>query len=289
VRARKTFSNRLTNKYLLIIRNEENFAEKTTFSFTYAKLIAVMFVFFLILMVASLYMAQTLLAQWFDPRHSEQEVNRQLVQISNAYDSLVVAAERKDQFIQSIQRVMNGNVFEQGADTTAGANTSASLGATVINTGSHEVDSAFRREFEAINVELQNLGNSYSDELQELFFFTPIAGIISDGYNPANNHYGVDVVSKQNEPVKCVADGTVIFADYDFSDSGYVIAVQHRNNLISLYKHNSAILKKVGNFVGGGEIISIIGNTGELTSGPHLHFELWLNGNPVNPEDFISF
>ena len=96
------------------------------------------------------------------------------------------------------------------------------------------------------------------------------------------------MVSKKNEPVKCVADGTVIFSDWT-QEAGFVIAVQHKGNLISVYKHNSALLKKVGNFVSSGQVIAIIGNTGEFTSGPHLHFEMWYNGNPVDPGEFISF
>ncbi|MDZ7605241.1 MAG: M23 family metallopeptidase [Cyclobacteriaceae bacterium] len=95
-------------------------------------------------------------------------------------------------------------------------------------------------------------------------------------------------MSKQNEPVKAVADGTVIFADWT-SDSGNVIAIQHRSNLISVYKHNSALMKKVGNIVSSGQVIAIIGNTGEFTTGPHLHFEMWYNGHPINPKEFVSF
>ena len=113
-------------------------------------------------------------------------------------------------------------------------------------------------------------------------------GIVTRKFSTAIDHYGVDIVSKSNEPVKAAADGTVIFADWS-QESGNVIAIQHRGNIVSVYKHNSALLKKVGNFVNSGEVIAIIGNTGELTTGPHLHFELWYNGNPVNPEEFISF
>ena len=151
------------------------------------------------------------------------------------------------------------------------------------------IDSQLRREFEQSELDLLSYSSVNVMELQEIFFFSPLSGIISQPYNSKTSHFGVDIVSRSNEPVKCVADGTVIFSDFDFSDSGYVIAVQHRSNLISIYKHNSALLKKVGNFVSAGEIISIIGNTGELTSGPHLHFELWYNGNHINPEDLISF
>jgi murein DD-endopeptidase MepM/ murein hydrolase activator NlpD len=150
------------------------------------------------------------------------------------------------------------------------------------------IDSQFRKQFETNEVSLLTYNSGERAELQELFLFSPIDGIISQKYNVRNEHYGVDVVAKKNEPVKCVADGTVILASWT-QDSGYIIAVQHRGNLISVYKHNDVLLEKVGNFVSAGEIISISGNTGELTDGTHLHFELWYNGNPVNPEEFVTF
>ena len=125
-------------------------------------------------------------------------------------------------------------------------------------------------------------------ELRETFFFTPITGFISDHYDVKKGHYGVDIVAKTNEPVKCIADGTVILASWT-QDAGYVIAIQHRGNLISVFKHNAELLKKVGSFVNAGEIISIVGNSGEMTDGPHLHFELWYNGNSLNPEEFVTF
>ena len=150
------------------------------------------------------------------------------------------------------------------------------------------IDSLFKSEFETgggdflLDRSLDNL------ELRETYFFSPITGYISAAFDPQNEHFGIDVVSKKDEPVKCIADGTVIFATWT-QEAGNVIAIQHQANLISVYKHNSTLAKKMGSFVSAGEIIAIIGNTGELTSGPHLHFELWYNGNAVNPEEFITF
>jgi murein DD-endopeptidase MepM/ murein hydrolase activator NlpD len=125
-------------------------------------------------------------------------------------------------------------------------------------------------------------------ELQGFFFFTPISGFVSDKYDAKKLHFGVDIVAKTNEPVKCVAEGTVVLASWT-QDSGYVIAVQHRGNLVSVYKHNAGLLKKVGSFVNAGEIISIVGNSGEMTDGSHLHFELWHNGNSLDPQEFVTF
>jgi len=123
---------------------------------------------------------------------------------------------------------------------------------------------------------------------KRLFFFSPITGFVSDKYDAKRGHFGVDVVTKANEPIKSIADGTVILSSWT-QDSGYVIMVQHQANLISVYKHNAELLKKAGTFVNAGEILSIVGNSGEMTSGPHLHFELWYNGNPLNPEEFVTF
>ena len=287
VRLRKTFSSRLTTKYLLIIRNEENFAEKTTFSFTYSKVIFLMLLSFLVILTLSFFLVETLLAQWFDPRHAQIESNKKLVELSLQVDSLAIEVDKKDRFILNFQRIVMGDsvTFDQEnyGDISDFTPVKTNLDTTLLS----QIDSKFREEFEESGVSLISFTERNSD-LHEIFFYSPITGLVSGRYDVSEDHFGVDVVAKKNEPVKAVADGTVIFASWT-QDSGHVIAVQHRSNLISVYKHNAEILKKVGNFVSGGEIISIVGDTGELTDGPHLHFELWNDGNPVNPEDFVSF
>ncbi len=287
---RKTFSNWLTNRYILIIRNEENFAEKSTFSFNYAKLIVFLITIFTIFTVISLYLVNTVLSQWFDPRHANLEANRKIIELSIAVDSLAMAVETKDAYIENIRAIMDGegqmtaDEIEAAASQEAIAYSKREAPSTELN----PVDSIFRKSFEDEGLGVVGTPRRDLNELQEIFFFSPISGIVTSGFDNKIEHYGVDIVSKSNEPVKAAADGTVIFSSWT-QDSGYVIAVQHRSNLITIYKHNSALLKKVGNFVKAGDIVSIIGNTGELTTGPHLHFELWFNGNPVDPEEFVSF
>lgn len=290
LKSRKTFSNRLTTRYLLIVRNEEDFAEKTTFTFTYAKLVLFIVSVSIIMLVGSLFLVNTLLEQWFDPRYAQAESNRKLIELSMMVDSLEQQVEKKQNFISSFQRVVKGDSItdnEQHYIENAGERIASTEPKR--NPEISDVDSQFRQEFEEDGVELLTVNSSgTSNQLDELFFFTPITGIISSAYNPKLGHYGVDVVSKKNEPIKSVADGTVILASWT-QDAGYVITVQHRSNVISVYKHNSSLLKKTGDFVNAGDVIAIIGNTGELTSGPHLHFELWYNGNPIDPEEFVSF
>ena len=288
---KKTFSNRLVTKYLLIIRNEENFAEKTTFTFSYIKIILGLVSIFLVLAGLSFYMATTLLKQWFDPRHAEMQANRQLMNLSMEIDSLIVEVNKKDQFIDNFKMILSGkdkNDIE--SESNSGLNETELLRANEeISESLHPIDSQFRKEFEKEGLNLQFSSEKISEELQDFYLFKPVdKGVVLNKFNPQEEHYAIDIAAKEDESIMAVADGTVVFAGWTL-DHGNVIAIQHRGNIISQYKHNSDLLKNVGSFVTAGEVIAIIGNTGELTSGPHLHFELWYNGNPVDPEDFIRF
>ena len=284
MKSRKTLSNWLTNRFLLILRNEENFAEKTTISFTYAKLILITFVVLLLMMLASLYLSSTLMSQWFDPRHELIIMDRHLVNLVEKVDSLENQMRVKDQFIHNVQRILIGE--EIGNDSLLNQNPSIEVSKSIEPIPA--IDSQFRKEFEESELTFLTVRNPISQQLADQYFYSPIEGIVTTEFNLKDEHYGIDIVSKNNEPVKSVAEGTVIFSDWT-QESGNVIAIQHRDNIISVYKHNSALLKKVGSFVNSGEAIAIIGNTGEFTTGPHLHFEMWYNGNSVDPEEFISF
>jgi murein DD-endopeptidase MepM/ murein hydrolase activator NlpD len=146
--------------------------------------------------------------------------------------------------------------------------------------------------------ENQNLNNLYLPEngeskekqrnIKNLSFYLPADGIVTSKFDFSKEHFGVDIVAKHNAAVKATLDGTVIFSGWTM-ETGYVIAIQHKENITSFYKHNSVLLKKVGEMVKAGQPIAIIGESGELTTGAHLHFELWHRGAPVNPEDYIIF
>jgi murein DD-endopeptidase MepM/ murein hydrolase activator NlpD len=287
LKPKKTLSNWLTNRHQLVIRNEENFAESASIGFTYSKVILFAVIVFSVILALSLLLSKTILAKWFDPRHAQLEMNRQLYELAQKVDSLSVEVERKDKFILNFQRVLSGDTseFQDPAKVMGGENK------PLVKTADSKlapVDSQFRKEFEKTELSMVSLGSLKYQELQDIFFFSPITGFVSDHFSAQKGHYGVDIVAKTNEPVKNVADGTIIFASWT-QDAGYVMMVQHRGNLLSVYKHNAELLKKVGTFVNAGEIISIVGNSGEMTDGPHLHFELWYNGNPLNPEEFVTF
>lgn len=131
-------------------------------------------------------------------------------------------------------------------------------------------------------------GSAENGHQETMTFFRPVKGLVSDKFNPNIRHYGVDLVAAPKESVMAVMEGTVIFSGYD-PEVGYVIQLQHKNGFVSVYKHNAILLKRMGDKVKAGEAIAIVGNTGKLSTGAHLHFELWEKGTPVNPEMYISF
>ncbi|MEQ9468823.1 MAG: M23 family metallopeptidase [Ekhidna sp.] len=286
--ARKTLSNWLTNKYLLIIRNEENFAEKTTFSFNYARLFLLMAGVGFLLLSLAVYLVTVALEQWLDPRHAQMEANRQVLELTMTIDSLEQQVNNKNVYIENIRRIIAGEEIDQNVEASPESN----LQPAELTESIQPVDSQFRAEFEGSELaEITALPIAVSSnvyELRDVYLFSPLFdGIITDGFNPKEDHYGVDIVAQENEPVRSVADGVVIMSSWTL-DGGYILAIQHPGNLISVYKHNSELFKNVGNFVAAGEVVATIGNTGELTSGPHLHLELWHNGNPVNPQEYIA-
>jgi len=288
LKPKKTIGERINTKYQLVIRKEENLEETSSLGFTYARILVVAFVLFMLIFAASLFLSQTLLARWFDPRYAQRETDKKLYQLQLRFDSLAQEEEEKAEFIANFKRVFNGDTTSGLVDAPTALKEQTKPIKPISKARLAPSDSQFRRDFEQTELSLISLTSSKYNELSETFFFTPINGFISNRYDVKKGHFGVDIVAKTSEPVKCIADGTVLLASWT-QDSGYVIAIQHRGNLISVYKHNAELLKKVGSFVNAGEIISIVGNTGEMTTGPHLHFELWYNGNSLNPEEFVTF
>ncbi|WP_273273412.1 M23 family metallopeptidase [Roseivirga sp.] len=284
-RFKKTLSNWLNARHILIIQNEENFSEKATYKFTYAKIIFFAFLSFLVVFALSFYLVNTILDQWFDPRYAERQTRQELVELTFELDSLSFELESRDQFIQSIKKVLQGDVTTNEIPESAEASGQEETDYDQIA----KTDSIFKSEFESGSGGDFLLSSSMDNlELRNTYFFPPLTGFVVATFDPQEGHFGIDIVSKKDEPVKSIADGTVVFTGWT-QDDGNIIAVQHRENLISIYKHNSAVMKAVGDVISAGDIIAIIGNTGELTSGPHLHIELWFNGSPVNPQEFITF
>ncbi len=243
-----------------------------------------LFVSLSLMFAVSLFLSKTILSQWFDPTFVQTQQDRTLIELRTKVDSLQMAMVRRDMFMRNVEDIL------AGVDGKAEEEEREELQAVIKEkdlTKQAAIDSAFRADF--ANVSLDDIeGNVGEGPLSEMSFFKPADGMLSGGFDPAKDHFGVDIVAKKDEPIKVVADGTVLMATWTQA-TGNVLLVQHSNNMISVYKHNAALLATEGQHVQAGDIIAIMGNSGELTTGPHLHFEIWLNGHAANPVDFIAF
>lgn len=288
MKQKKTLSGLLSSKFIMVIREEETFAEKRTFPFTFSKVILLGGGVFILLLGICFLLMTTVLERWFDPRFTYRKTDLKLIELGVQVDSLEQAVKDKDQYILNIQSILNGTM-----DEVLNADEEAAV-AKVPTQGSQDLgeitafDSAFRKQFEGEESAQGQSVKGNKHLLEQMFFFPPIKGVVSRGFNHREKHYGIDLVAKANEPIKAVADGIVVISSWT-QDSGYVIGIQHKNQLISFYKHNSTLLKKVGDNVHAGDIIAIIGNSGEITDGPHLHFEMWYKQTPVDPANFMLF
>ena len=209
----------------------------------------------------------------------------QIIELMIRVDSLENDLNIKSQYIHAINKIINGEVI----DSVFTIGSDSSIVFENLDLSPSKEDSALRRLVE--NEDLYNIPTSYvlsSSGLEDLVFFKPSEGLITSSFNLSEKHFGVDVVTASNSSVKATLDGVVIFSDWSVS-SGHTVIIQHPENIISVYMHNSSITKNNNDLVKAGEVIGIIGDTGESSSGPHLHFELWQNGNPINPEDYIDF
>ena len=287
---KKSFINRLRDKYRLVIMNDETFEERLTFRLSKLNVFVVLGTLTIILIIlTSILIAFTPLREYI-PGYTNVGLQKKLYEMQIKTDSIEKGLEKRDIFIQNIKDIMNGKDLSTDIPLTKDTLHKYNN----IKLKKSPEDSLLRAE-----VENQGKYNLYRFENSEnihrqdqsigkVLFFVPLKGVITNEFNPSQNHYGVDIVSKQNEAIKCVLDGTVILSNWTL-ETGYTIAIQHQQNIVSVYKHNSALLKKEGDFVKAGDPIAIIGQSGELTTGPHLHFELWSDGNPVNPKDYINF
>ncbi len=282
----KIFTNQLRNKYRLVILNDNSFAEK--FSLRLSPLTLIILASSVTILMTALVIslvAFTPLREYI-PGYGNVNDRKDILVLSSKADSLEGTLAAKDWYLNNLISVFSGKTEgktpKQLKDSTGKYEK--------IDTKPSEEDKKLRNDIE--NNQLESTSDKVSankiSDLNNYFFFSPIQGIIISSYNLRDDHLGTDIVAKENELIKATLDGTVVFAGFT-SDDGYVIQIQHSNNLLSVYKHNSAINKKVGDYVKAGEPISVIGNSGESSKGSHLHFELWYNGLSINPQDYISF
>jgi len=223
----------------------------------------------------------------FIPGYPDVTMRRNILVSAIRLDSLDRELALRDKYFANLNAIISGNV---PAESLVRQDTSRNYKAISFSTPPE--DSALRAKVE--NEEKYNLtlGPSSPEpvsSLAGLHFFPPVKGIISGRYDVRTKHFGTDIVTKPSAVIASVLDGTVILTGWTM-ETGYVIEVQHQNNIVSIYKHNASLLKEQGDLVRAGEAISVVGGSGELyTSGPHLHFEIWYKGSPLDPEKHILF
>ena len=279
---RKKIIKWLSKRVQIIFRNKRDFKDISLFEFSNFSLISYITIFFVLSFSISFFLSTTILKSFFDPRFLEQKANEELIRLSNSIDSLSFQAEIKDQYIENIMIILNGGENKNNEDNLSGK----TFKPKDLTSDYSVIDSFFRKEFESTVSSSNLIGNGGIN--QDFLLMPPVSsGIVLSVYDPLNNHFGVDFVCNKEEPIKATFDGTVLMSSWT-KDSGYVISIIHPNNLISVYKHNSKVFVKTGQSVSTGDVISIIGDTGEFSSGPHLHFELWMDGKSINPSEFIS-
>jgi len=283
---RTEFILKLKNKYQLTIHNIRTLEEVFTFKLSRLNVFTYIGIFVIIIFILTgLLFVYTPLNLLLPNRHNNH-LSRQLVENTVKLDSLEKEILVRDRYFNNIRNIMHGKQVDNYENLQ---DTSFKHEPLEFTRSKH--DSILRKRIEAEEqqsltvIENNTIGNV---SLKNIHFFMPVKGIVTEKFSLKAKHFGIDIVSQKNEPVLATLEGTVTIATWSLT-TGYIIQIQHANNLISIYKHNSELLKKEGDHVTAGETIAIIGNTGELTTGPHLHFELWHNGIVINPENYIAF
>jgi murein DD-endopeptidase MepM/ murein hydrolase activator NlpD len=272
-------------KYRFVVLNSETFEERLAFNMSRLNVFLLTCVSLTLLIGGTtLIIAFTPLREYI-PGYTSTNIRRQMVNLNQLSDSLKIKLDSRERYLQNIRNIIEG----VPVDTT---NFYVPENISVQNDGA--VERVYEDSMLRERIESEDRFNFFSSEssdnltLEKLLFFKPVDGLVTQSFNADEKHYGVDVVSKENELIKSTLGGIVVFSSWT-SETGNVIAIQHVNNFVSIYKHNSALLKQQGETVTVGESIAIIGNSGKWSSGPHLHFELWHNNQAVNPENYILF
>jgi len=279
--------NNWRDKYRFSVINDHTFEEIWRIRLTQYNAFLLISSLIIFLISATVCMIAFTNLKEFIPGYPDVTMRRNILTSAIRLDSLDRELALRDKYFANLNDIISGNA---PIDIAVRQDTSKNYKAINFNTSSR--DSALRTRVE--NEERFNLttGPSLQESVTSLagmHFFPPVKGIISGKYELRTKHFGTDIVTKPKALVASTLDGTVIFTGWTM-ETGFVIEVQHLNNLVSVYKHNASLLKETGDLVRAGEPISLVGDSGELyTSGPHLHFEIWYKGSPLDPEKHILF
>ena len=278
----KNVKKQTESNYRLVVMKEDSYQEKFDLSLSKRNIFLIsFFVTFLVILTTSLIIFYTPVREYI-PGYDTSKIRSQAIENLEKIDSLMSSLQKNEQFIESFSSTLKGESFNNKYENT---NIITELDLSELESNIQIEDSILRifvDKEDKFNV-IENENNQISLDL-----ISPASGLISEGFNLADKHFGVDIVLKERSSVKSISDGIVLFSDWTLG-SGYTLVIYHKNKLTSIYKHNQSVQVEKGEFVQSGQVIALSGNTGEFTTGPHLHLEIWDSQGPLDPEDLINF
>jgi len=281
---KKNSINKLTRSYKVVVSSEDTFEERLSFSTNKFNVFLVLSLYSIILIAFTISVVFFTQIREMVPGYSSSDLLTQAIYLTKKTDSLENELELNNTFYKSIENVLSGKTEQIiYKDTLAVSNEKDNIDFQAVLTNAE--DSILRKY-----VEEEDKFNLTKNELviENKMFVSPVKGQITQKFDPLNNHFALDILVDTGTPVKSILEGKVIFSEWSV-DTGHVLIIDHGDDIISVYKHNSKVLKTQNNFVKAGEVIAYSGNQGTLSTGPHLHFELWKNGTPINPEPLFNF
>ena len=277
------FTQKLTDKYRLVVLNDATFEERFSLKLSRLNVFVLGGVFSIVLIViTSVIIAFTAIKEYI-PGYASSKLKADAIKLTFDADSLKQKLAILENYTKALKPILTGTISSEEIDSLQVKARQITIDESELDASKE--DSLFREKidretrFAILNTDKSNV---------KIVFFAPLKGTISQDFEATSKHFAIDIVAETGSPVKAVADGTVIFSGWS-AETGYVLLLKHDNDYISVYKHNGNLLKQQGDFVKSGEVIASVGSTGELSTGPHLHFELWKGGYAMNPTNFIDF
>ncbi len=278
------FRQRITNKFRLVVLNEDTFEERLSFKLTILNIFVLSGVFSIVLIaLTTVLIAYTPIREYI-PGYASTQLKKDASRLLYETDSIKNRLQLIENYTKILIPILSGDdpITEIDFDSLKKVSIS-SIDEKKLDAS--KTDSLFREKIES--KDRFPLFDKAENKI-DMVFFAPLKGNVTQDFDITDKHFAMDIVAATGTPVKAVENGRVIFSEWT-AETGYVLIIEHGTGFISVYKHNGTLLKQQGDFVKSGEAIATVGSTGELTTGPHLHFELWYNGYPVNPLNYIDF
>ena len=277
------FKQKLTDKYRLVVLNEDTFEERFSLKLSRLNVFVLGGVFSVLLIVLTTILIAFTPIKEYIPGYSSSQLKADAIKLTFEADSLKLKLAILENYTKALRPVLTGEITYEEIDSLQVQARQSVIDESELD--ATKEDSLFREKVDR-ETRFAILNNSKSNV--KIVFFAPLTGNISQDFDANSKHFAVDIVAKTGTPIKAASDGTVIFSGWS-AETGYTILLKHNKDYISVYKHNGNLLKQQGDFVKSGEVIASVGSTGELSTGPHLHFELWIGGYAINPTNFIDF